>query len=113
MAISFDMPGRSAKRLSDVTGEIDPNDRAIVAAGWVNHDGPSHHRHVDTRRTGGRYGWTIKDHSVSPHLPCASGRAWTRAGAWRQLERAYDELLRSNATERSGIRDRRDDGLVP
>ncbi|MEV6633921.1 hypothetical protein AB0M54_24535 [Actinoplanes sp. NPDC051470] len=91
----------------------DPVDQAIEAAGWVNRNGPDYHRAVHPRRIGGRFHWDIADHSISPHLPAAKGRAWTRRGAWRQLERAYQALLRGDKTEATGLRDRRGDGLVP
>lgn len=103
-------------QLADALRNHDPVDVAIREAGHLTtaRTRPQHRRTVEpVRRGDGRFHWDIKDHATSPHPVLASGRAFTRAGAWRQLERAYARVLEQAAAERVGLRDRRDDGLVP
>lgn len=95
-----DIPGRRPVTLADITGEVSRS------TGRIERHGPRHERHVARRRSGLKFDWLLSDHAVSPHRAIASGRAWTRRGAWRQLNRAYHRELDRIAAERAGLRDR-------
>jgi hypothetical protein len=100
MALNFDMPGRSTRRLADVTGEI------ARRTGRLTPGGPVPYLHVAVRRTGWKFDWALLDHAVSPHRVITHGRAWTRWGAWRQVHRAHVADATERALGRAGARDR-------
>ena len=100
MAFTFDMPGRSTRRLADVTGEIRRR------AGHLSPDGPVPFLHVAAKRTGWKYDWALLDRAVSPHRVVTHGRAWTRAAGQRAAYRAHVADATKRATEASGMRNR-------
>jgi hypothetical protein len=111
---ALDLAAADRDKLAAQLHSLDPVQDAVTASGRIIHHGPAHVRTVHPRKPGEfRIRWDITDHAVSPHPVLAAGRAWTARGAWRQLRRAYDGLLAERAIRRSGLLDRRDDGLVP
>ncbi len=88
---SFDTPGRSVKRFAEITGEIprDVVDRAIAENGLIFNDRPVLHLAQPTR-----IGWCAWEWSVLlDERPVAEGRAWSKARAYKQRERAYRAAL--------------------
>ncbi len=103
MNVSLDTPGRSLKRLTEITGDIarDAVEQAIRANGLVSAERSTLEHRVDEHRVRGRYHWWIKDLAPNPHRVVASGAAfrWKRAAA--QLERAYKKALAEVAFRRA------------
>jgi hypothetical protein len=55
-------------------------------------NGTQHYRSV-VRSGRFRWSWALVDEARTPVPVLASGRAWTRRRAWKQVHRAYERLL--------------------